>query len=111
MAAHYEMDAGDVAFVTGSGESTNKVESIVADARDLREEAAAEAAGLFDTRSAAEAEAEGGDGDDAGDDEEDATTDLDSFGDDEDGDDDPDPDDRAEAAADDDQQAGLGDFV
>jgi replication factor C large subunit len=42
MAAAYEMDAEHVAFVTGSGESTNKVQSIVEDARDLREAAAVE---------------------------------------------------------------------
>ncbi|MFB6161406.1 MAG: replication factor C large subunit [Haloferacaceae archaeon] len=38
MAAYYDLDAEHVAFVTGSGESTNKVESIVADARALRED-------------------------------------------------------------------------
>jgi replication factor C large subunit len=38
MAAAYDLDESHVAFVTGSGESTNKVESIVEDARELREE-------------------------------------------------------------------------
>ncbi|GAB7008897.1 replication factor C large subunit [Halorubrum trueperi] len=38
MAAAYDLDAAGVAFVTGSGESTNKVESIVQDAQTLREE-------------------------------------------------------------------------
>ncbi len=37
MAAVYDLDEAGVAFVTGSGESTNKVESIVADARERRE--------------------------------------------------------------------------
>ena len=37
-AAYYDFDASHVAYVTGSGESTNKVESIVEDARSLREE-------------------------------------------------------------------------
>ena len=38
MAAAYDLDAAGVAFVTGSGESTNKVESIVEDAQERREE-------------------------------------------------------------------------
>ncbi|WP_418280239.1 replication factor C large subunit [Halorubrum sp. DTA98] len=38
MAAAYDLDAAGVAFVTGSGESTNKVESIVEDARERREQ-------------------------------------------------------------------------
>jgi replication factor C large subunit len=45
MAAAYEMDAEHVSFVTGSGETTNKVESIVADAAELRSEAAVEHSG------------------------------------------------------------------
>jgi len=44
MAAVYDFDEEHVAFVTGSGESTNKVESIVADAADLRAAAATEQA-------------------------------------------------------------------
>jgi len=39
MAAAYELEEKHVAYVTGSGESTNKVESIVADAEEMREEA------------------------------------------------------------------------
>jgi replication factor C large subunit len=38
MAAAYDLDEAGVAFVTGSGESTNKVASIVEDARERREE-------------------------------------------------------------------------
>ena len=38
MAAAYDLDESHVSFVTGSGESTNKVESIVEDAQALREE-------------------------------------------------------------------------
>ncbi|MFB6080487.1 MAG: replication factor C large subunit [Haloferacaceae archaeon] len=45
MAARYDLDEAGVALVTGSGESTNKVESIVADARDRREAAMAEGSG------------------------------------------------------------------
>ncbi|MWV64673.1 replication factor C large subunit [Halorubrum sp. JWXQ-INN 858] len=37
MAAAYDLDEAGVAFVTGSGESTNKVASVVADARERRE--------------------------------------------------------------------------
>jgi replication factor C large subunit len=45
MAAAYDLDEAGVAFVTGSGESTNKVASIVADARERREEVMSEHAG------------------------------------------------------------------
>ncbi|QSG06634.1 replication factor C large subunit [Halapricum desulfuricans] len=45
MAAAYDLDAGHVSFVTGSGENTNKVQSIVEDAQKLREERTAEAGG------------------------------------------------------------------
>lgn len=38
MAARYDLDAEHVAFVTGSGETTNKVQSIVEDAEQLRSE-------------------------------------------------------------------------
>lgn len=36
MAAVYDLDESDVAFITGSGEDTNKVEQIVADAQEKR---------------------------------------------------------------------------
>jgi replication factor C large subunit len=45
MAAYYDLDESHVAFVTGSGESTNKVEGVVADARERREAAMAEHSG------------------------------------------------------------------
>jgi len=45
MAARYELDAEHVAFVTGSGESTNKVQSIVEEAEELREREAVEHSG------------------------------------------------------------------
>ncbi|QSG09142.1 replication factor C large subunit [Halapricum desulfuricans] len=45
MAAAYDLDASHVSFVTGSGEDTNKVQSIVEDAQQLREERTAEAGG------------------------------------------------------------------
>jgi len=40
MAAIYELDESEVSFITGSGEDTNKVEDIVADAERMRAEAA-----------------------------------------------------------------------
>ncbi|MFT4922471.1 MAG: replication factor C large subunit, partial [Haloarculaceae archaeon] len=45
MAARYDLDPEHVAFVTGSGKDTNKVQSIVEDAQDLRERLAAEHSG------------------------------------------------------------------
>ena len=45
MAARYDLDASHVSFVTGSGESTNKVQDVVADADELREVAAVEHSG------------------------------------------------------------------
>jgi len=48
MAAAYEFDESHVSFITGSGESTNKVQSIVEDAQQLREDAIeANAGGAF----------------------------------------------------------------
>ena len=49
VAARYDLDEKQVSFVTGSGETTNKVESIVADAQRLREQLAVEhAEGAFE---------------------------------------------------------------
>ncbi|WP_101294698.1 replication factor C large subunit [Halegenticoccus soli] len=45
MAAAYEMDAAEVSYVTGSGESTKKVQSIVEEATELRERAMEEHSG------------------------------------------------------------------
>ncbi|AXG07869.1 replication factor C large subunit [Haloplanus rubicundus] len=47
MAAYYGLDEAAVSFVTGSGETTNKVESIVADAEELREAEMEEHSGAF----------------------------------------------------------------
>jgi replication factor C large subunit len=138
MAARYDLDEGEVSFVTGSGKSTKKVESIVEEAQQRREDEIEEhAGGAFvpgDTE-ADDAEAEGS-GDD-GSEEDDEPTGLAAFGGDDgsdetgsDGEDDPtvmvaerdetedesdagdeDPVDRAEDAEDDDQQSGLSDFM
>jgi replication factor C large subunit len=93
MAAHYDLDEAAVAFVTGSGETTNKVESIVADARERREEAAVADAGAFD----------GDSGIEGFETEENTTTEGSAA----DGDD-PTDEDGTEA---DDGQAGLSDFM
>ncbi|GAD51753.1 LOW QUALITY PROTEIN: replication factor C large subunit [Halarchaeum acidiphilum MH1-52-1] len=45
MAAAYDLEAEHVAFVTGSGEDTNKVADIVADAEEAKETAAVEHSG------------------------------------------------------------------
>ncbi|SFR57422.1 replication factor C large subunit [Halogeometricum rufum] len=108
MAAWYDLDEAAVSYVTGSGETTNKVQSIVEDAREMREtEMEAHTGGAFE---GAAPDADGGDG---------ADTDGDANGDDaanrDDADDDvldgnADADDRAEDAEDDDGQSGLDDF-
>ena len=104
MAAAYDLDEAGVAFVTGSGESTNKVESIVADARERRERLVEEhAEGAFaggrGGRGGAESDGTGRDGDAGGE----SGTAADDGGV---------SDGTAEdEAADDDGQAGLGDFV
>jgi replication factor C large subunit len=55
MAAAYDLDTEHVAYVTGSGESTNKVQDIVADARERREEGIeTHAEGAFEGEPAAE---------------------------------------------------------
>jgi replication factor C large subunit len=60
MVARYDLDPEHVSLVSGSGEDTNKVQSIVEDARERREAAAVEASeGAF-----AGGTATGGDGDD-----------------------------------------------
>ena len=45
MVARYDLEAEHVSFMTGSGKTTNKVEEIVAEARERREEAAVEHSG------------------------------------------------------------------
>ncbi|MFB6155925.1 MAG: replication factor C large subunit [Haloferacaceae archaeon] len=99
VAARYDLDASHVSYVTGSGETTNKVQSIVEEAQALREESMEEHSGgafagtatLADAEAAAgepAAERGGGHESDAGDDESDETRDD----------------------GDDDGQAGLSDF-
>ncbi|WP_276272573.1 replication factor C large subunit [Haloarcula litorea] len=116
MAATYDLDAEHVSFVTGSGEDTNKVQSIVEDAERRKEEAAVEhSGGAFEGGSASDPEdavAEGGDDGDGEDDADDAQATLGGSDDgpaaeEAEGDDDID----ADAADEDDQQSGLSDFM
>ena len=141
VAAAYELDESDVSFVTGSGETTNKVESIVADAQERRAQLAVEhSGGAFAGGRASDPEADDGDdgggddggGDDGGDGQATLAAATEEDGDggkDEpgaaDGDDVEDADgsasgdgegeqaveDRAEDAASDDDQSGLTDFL
>ncbi|MFC5134095.1 MULTISPECIES: replication factor C large subunit [Haloferacaceae] len=115
MAAAYDLDEAGVAFVTGSGESTNKVESIVEDARARREERMADNAdGAFAGGAAresapaetSEATGDGGDreGDGTGSDADERSDDAESPGT---GSADAEDDD----AGSDDGQSGLSDFV
>jgi replication factor C large subunit len=101
MAAHYDLDEAGVAFVTGSGESTNKVESIVADAEERRDRALEDHAegafaGTFDDGAAASEEGSP-DGNGAADPDADGETDDGAASDPEE--------------ADDDGQSGLSDFM
>ncbi|WP_018257620.1 replication factor C large subunit [Halomicrobium katesii] len=114
MAAQYEMDASHVAFVTGSGKDTNKVQSIVEDAEELREEAAVEGSdGAFEGASAGEATPDADAADDTEDDGDDtddggqATLGGEPAGDDGEADDG----DGSQASDDGDQQSGLSDFM
>jgi replication factor C large subunit len=95
IAARYDLDAEHVAFVTGSGEDTNKVQSIVEDAAQRSEEAAVDSSeGAFEgaTRTTEdEADADDEPSDSSGEDEIDAGTDE-------------------SESEDDDSQSGLADF-
>jgi len=120
MAARYDLDAEHVAFITGSGATTNKVQGIVEAATERTEaEAVEHSGGAF-----ASLENDDGDGPDEGAESEgtdaggaNAEGTLADFGatgtDDAEraGGDETDAETRAEAADDDDGQAGLSDFM
>jgi replication factor C large subunit len=109
MAAQYELSAEHVAFVTGSGKDTNKVQSIVEDAERLREEAAVEGSeGAFEGASAGETDAADGDETESGEDQ--ATLAGDSTGDERSEGTATADEDQTEDTADD-QQSGLSDFM
>ncbi|SEL49845.1 replication factor C large subunit [Haloferax larsenii] len=103
MTAYYDFDTSHVSFVTGSGETTNKVQSIVEDAEELREELVEEHAGgafagMDDLETGEPGDGERADGDaDTGSDDV-----LDRDADE--------TDETDEASATDDGQAGLSDF-
>ena len=106
MAAAYDLDESHISFITGSGESTNKVQSIIEDAQQLREDAIeANAGGAFagtasdsaDTDETTDPE-ESSDEDPAVD-AEDATTPASE-----------EPEQTAPEKSEDDDQAGLSDF-
>jgi len=120
MAARYDLNEKQIAYVTGSGADTNKVESIVEDAQRLREDLAVEnAGGAFEDAHAGETEESADDDadEDGGDDEVDADSEpaqasLGGEGSEsDDGGDDVADESAAEAAEDDDQQSGLSDFM
>jgi len=111
MAAWYDLDEAGVAYVTGSGETTNKVASIVEDAADLRAEALEDhAGGAFagDDSDAGNADALEDDSDTEATDADPADADV--LDRDDGGAADAEADEEA-AAADDDGQAGLSDFM
>ena len=116
MTARYELDAEHVAVVTGSGESTNKVQSIVEEAEELREREAVEHSGdAFlpgETLDGAGGDEDGTDATGTDDDAEagggDGQATLNSAAD-EDGDEETDEEEATEAEEDD-QQSGLTDF-
>jgi len=112
MAAKYELDAEHVSFVTGSGQDTNKVQSIVEDAERLREERAVEnAGGAFENAHAGGSdESEGDDGDGAAD-AQSAQASLDGSGAASETASDGADDEPGEPAEDDDSQSGLSDFM
>ena len=85
MTAAYDLDASHVSFVTGSGEDTNKVASIVEDADERHETAAVEHSGsAFEGSTTSETsiedvEDEADDGEDGGGESEDSQSGLDDF--------------------------------
>jgi replication factor C large subunit len=115
MAAHYDFEAEHVAFVTGSGESTNKVESIVEDARELRDaEIADHGGGAFAPDVAREEEGRGAEADGMEAEADGMEAEADGMEAEADGATaatDPAADDSAEDTTDDDGQSGLSDFM
>lgn len=103
LAAYFDFDESEVSYITGSGETTNKVEGIVESAQELREERMAEHAGGAFEGSAGAADGDEGDGKESAtaDDTDDAESDADAA-----------EETSPEQTADDedDAQSGLSDF-
>jgi len=109
MTALYDLDAEQVSFVTGSGEDTNKVQNVVEEARELREQSMEEHSGGAFENAVRDAAAESdGDGSDAESESDDGQATLVDAGSD-DGDEKDDPL-KEDAAEDDEDQATLGDW-
>jgi len=115
VAAAYDLDAGELAFVTGSGEDTKKVQSIVEEAAERRETAAVDASdGAFEG-SPAEVDGPSDAGPDTGDESSGATEGIDGWDAAEDetptGETAPDSQDESQdATEEDDDQSGLDEF-
>jgi len=113
MAATYDLDEDHVSFITGSGKTTNKVESVVEDADELREQAAVDHSGGAFTGATRTDMDEPDANDEATEDDSDGTPQA-TLGDTGDSDSDEDdeltPEERAEDADEDESQAGLDDF-
>jgi replication factor C large subunit len=108
MAAWYDLDEAGVAYVTGSGETTNKVQSIVEDAADRRAEAMEDHADGAFAGDVGEGVADASADADANGEASDPETDADVLDrDDADGDDE----EASGEEAEDDSQAGLSDFM
>jgi replication factor C large subunit len=103
MAAEYDLNEKQISFITGSGEDTNKVQSVVEDAQELRAEAAVEHSGGAFEGAVRTTNDDAADGDD-GDDEAQATLGGQSGGGADESDDADEPDEA------DDDQSGLDDF-
>lgn len=107
MAAKYDLEAEHVSFVTGSGKDTNKVQSVVEDAENLREEQAVEhSGGAFEGAVRETTESDESDDADAGEETEGEATD--EVGENGEGETD---DSEGDASGDDDNQSGLTDFA
>ncbi|WP_408958389.1 replication factor C large subunit [Natrinema sp. 74] len=110
MAATYDLDESEVSFVTGSGKTTNKVQSIVEDAEERKAEEAVEHSGnaFFEAERSSESDGHEPTPDDNSDDQQTlmaADADADSASD---------PaaaDDESSADEPDDDQSGLSDFM
>ncbi|PSP21799.1 AAA family ATPase, partial [Halobacteriales archaeon QH_10_65_19] len=112
MAARYELEAEHVSFVTGSGEDTNKVQSIVEDARELREEQSVAASqGAFEPSPDHEPSEETAvEADEAAEDEPEGAGEANEDSEDTGGEEACD-DTAAESRPEDDEQAGLSEFI
>jgi len=119
MTARYDLEEKHVSFVTGSGETTNKVQSIVKDATELRDQQAADASqGAFeDTTSSSGSSSSDTQTDDSGSETGDPSGGSVDIASEQTGDGKASPDgadaetDETDSRESEDQQAGLSDFM